>query len=258
MRATEFIAEEINPDILHPEFKHKQVIGDYTYTAKWNRDRELRIRCYDGRKLVGQVDFYVWGVGKPGGKDGFLASGGTEVKPEYRRKGIAYTMYAYAKMLGNDIRSGALSPDGRAMWDAWTKSGEAKHLTNEEINPDILHPEFKDEQVIGDYTYTAASSMGSDNDNYLVIKAYHGPTNDPLNWVAQVSFFIRGTPESGYLESLNTWVAREYREKGIARTMYSYAKMLGNTVKPSSTQTDMGKKMWSGWKQSGDAEHLLR
>ena len=134
----------------------------------------------------------------------------------------------------------------------------ATEFIAEEINPDILHPEFKHKQVIGDYTYTAASSMGSDNDNYLVIKAYHGPTNYPLNWVAQVSFFIRGTPESGYLESLNTWVAREYREKGIARTMYSYAKMLGNTVKPSSTQTDMGKKMWSGWKQSGDAEHLLR
>jgi hypothetical protein len=99
--------------------------------------------------------------------------------------------------------------------------------------------------------------MRSNNNNYLVIKAYED-LNDPLGPVAQVKFFIRGTPESGYLESLNTWVAGEYREKGIARTMYAYAKMLGNTVKPSSTQTDMGKGMWAAWKKSGDAEHLVK
>jgi len=126
----------------------------------------------------------------------------------------------------------------------------------EEINPDILHPEFKHQQVIGDYTYTAASSMRSDNANYLVIKAYED-LNDPLGHVAQVNFFIRGTPESGYLESLNTWVAPEYRGKGIASTIYAYARMLGNTVKPSSNQTGQGRQMWSGWKQSGDAEHLI-
>jgi hypothetical protein len=43
--------------------------------------------------------------------------------------GIASTMYAYAKMLGNDVRPSTVQmPGGKAMWKAWRKSGAAKHL----------------------------------------------------------------------------------------------------------------------------------
>jgi hypothetical protein len=38
-------------------------------------------------------------------------------------------MYAYAKMLGNDIKPSFIRTDqGKGMWTAWEKSGDAKHL----------------------------------------------------------------------------------------------------------------------------------
>ena len=122
------VNEEINPDIQNSEFKHSQRIGDYLLTADHREgERWLNIRCYQNRRLVGKVDFFNWG-----GTKGYLASGSTEVHPDYRKQGIAYTMYAYARMLGNDISpGGSQSDDGKAMWAAWDKSGEAKHLTGE-------------------------------------------------------------------------------------------------------------------------------
>jgi len=260
-RVAKLMKETINKDILHRNFKHQQQIGDYTLKAKsvrFNKQRTLllRISCYQGKEEIGFADFEIKGSGR--GSDSTLESDFTWVATNHRQEGIASIMYAYAKMLGNDITpSSNQLPPGKKMWDAWKKSGEAAHLMKEEINPDILHPEFKHQQVIGDYTYTAASSIGPGYRNYLVIKAYED-LNDPLGHVAQVKFFIRGTSQSGYLESLNTWVAPEYRGKGIASTIYTYARMLGNTVNPSSNQTGQGRQMWDAWKKSGDAEHLMK
>jgi len=131
MRANEFINEEINPDILDPRFSHKQKIGDYTYTAALEPDRFHKadlfvIRCYDRNKMIGQAKFYTT-FGDS------LVSALTTVQWEYQRLGIASTMYAYARMLGNTIEPSAsqLAP-GKAMWKAWKKSGEAKHLMKED------------------------------------------------------------------------------------------------------------------------------
>jgi len=131
MRASEFINEEINPDILDPRFSHKQKIGDYTYTAELEPDRFHKadlfvIRCYDRNKMIGQAKFYTT-FGDS------LVSALTTVQWEYQRLGIASTMYAYARMLGNTIEPSAsqLAP-GKAMWKAWKKSGEAKHLMKED------------------------------------------------------------------------------------------------------------------------------
>ena len=130
MRANEFITEEINPDIRNPAFEHEQQIGDYLYTAKTQPSQSgyftyLLIRCYDGAKLIGKVNFEVRILA---GKK-WLESQMTEVDGYYKNKGIASTMYAYAKMLGNDIKpSKYQSDDGKDMWKAWKKSGVAKHL----------------------------------------------------------------------------------------------------------------------------------
>jgi hypothetical protein len=40
--------------------------------------------------------------------------------------------------------------------------------------------------------------------------------------------------------------------------MDAYAKMLGNSVKPSQTRSDDAKAAWKSWRQSGDAQHLTR
>ena len=122
----------------------------------------------------------------------------------------------------------------------------------EEINPDILNPQFEHEQQIGDYMYTAKTHISPSGVlKYLLIKCY-----DDNTLIARADFEIRIKMGQKWLESENTMVANKYQQKGIASTMYAYAKMLGNTVKPSPDQSDMGKDMWKGWKKSGDAKHL--
>lgn len=47
------------------------------------------------------------------------------------------------------------------------------------------------------------------------------------------------------LEALDLVVEPKHRRKGIATEMYKFAKELGNTIKPSSKQTGMGKAFWT-------------
>jgi 8-oxo-dGTP pyrophosphatase MutT (NUDIX family) len=125
------LKEAINPDIRNKNFKHTQVIGDYTYTASveiFLGEPLLNIKAYHGNKEIGHVLFEIYGTKI----NGYLESGGTEVDPKYRNKGVASTMYAYAKMLGNDIKPSYNRTDqGKAMWAAWNKSGDTRHLTGD-------------------------------------------------------------------------------------------------------------------------------
>jgi hypothetical protein len=131
MRANEFISEEINPDVLDTRFSHTQEINGYTYTAALEPDRFHKadlfvIRCYDDGKMIGQAKFYTT-FGDS------LVSALTTVQPAYQKSGIASTMYAYARMLGNTIEPSASQlPPGKKMWKAWKKSGDANHLMKEE------------------------------------------------------------------------------------------------------------------------------
>ena len=143
------LSETINSAILNKRFKHKQVIGDYTYTAT-AEDFEgaplLWIKAYDGTKEIGHILFEII-VRSPGGKRkasaDYLESGGTEVDPKYRNKGVASTMYAYAKMLGNDIQASYnQTSKGKAMWKAWEKAGAAKHLVGTSMESTAKINEF--------------------------------------------------------------------------------------------------------------------
>jgi hypothetical protein len=130
------VEETINADILNRRFKHTQTIGDYTYKASveiFLDEPLLNIKAYDGTKEIGHVMFEIfhW-EDKP--TKSHIESGGTIVEPAYQNKGVASTMYAYAKMLGNDIRASSNRTDhGKAMWAAWEKSGDAKHLTGNSV-----------------------------------------------------------------------------------------------------------------------------
>lgn len=132
MRITEIITETVNPEISHPDFYDEQEIGDYKYAAFYfkpykKRPAKLRIECYDGDKRAGVATFTV--------TDAALVSDVTQVRKKYQGKKISTTMYAYAKMLGNDIiPSAELTDDGKAMWDAWHKSGEAAHIMPQNFN----------------------------------------------------------------------------------------------------------------------------
>ena len=131
-RGEERIWEGINPDILNKRFSHTQVIGNYTYKASveiFLDDPLLNIKAYDGNKEIGHTLFQIFDW-EDNPDEGYMESGGTEVDPNYRNKGVASTMYAYAKMLGNDINpSSQRTSQGKAMWSAWDKSGDAKHLS---------------------------------------------------------------------------------------------------------------------------------
>ena len=242
--------ETINPDILHQEFKHTQEIGDFTLTAvtkKGPESTQLEITCYLQGQFVGNADFWIHGDA--------LQSGITWVARQFRSKGVASTMYAYAKMLGNDIRpSGHQLPPGKLMWNAWRKSGEAQHLVAESINPDILNKKFNDTQEIGDYTYKASVEIFMDKP-LLNIKAYDG--NKEIGHILFQIFDWEDDTNDGYMESGGTDVDPKYRNKGVASTMYAYAKMLGNDISPSGHQLPPGRAMWDAWRKSGEAQHLV-
>lgn len=126
----------------------------------------------------------------------------------------------------------------------------------EKINPDILDPRFTHTQEIGDYAYKAFAYEGRPGVKFLRIQAFADATDNPMDRIGDVLFRITDDATGGYLESINTFVADEYQKKGIASTMYAFAKMLGNDIQPSKDQLPAGQAMWKAWKKSGDAKHL--
>lgn len=126
----------------------------------------------------------------------------------------------------------------------------AKEFINEVTNPDIHDNQFNHQQEIGDYLYTAKTDNNSGYGNQLIIKVYDG--RKEIGFVEFVE-----EPEDKVLISGNTWVHKNYREQGIATTMYAYAKMLGNDIVPSWDQTDQGSRMWQSWNQAKQSKHIL-
>ncbi len=127
----------------------------------------------------------------------------------------------------------------------------------EAINPDITNPAFSHQQQIGDYLYVARYwSKG------LKISAYDGNKligrADLMYHSAPFDDFAdpKTTPKRIWLESEITEVNPKYQRQGIMSTMYAYAKMLGNSVKPSELRSPDAKAAWASWRQSGDAKHL--
>lgn len=121
------INEITNPDIHHTEFKHSQEIGDFLYKAEADNDSgygtTLVITAYDGKKEIAQAEFIM-------DEDAdSLTSANTWVLPEYQELGIATTMYAYAKMLGNDVTPSRIQTDqGNRMWRSWNQKKQSKHI----------------------------------------------------------------------------------------------------------------------------------
>ena len=127
MRAKEFINEEVNPDIYHSDFKHELEIHGYRYTAETDNNsgygNQLIIKVYDGNEEIANAEF----IEEP--HDKALISANTWVSEEYQGQHIATNMYAYAKMLGNDIIPSWNQTDaGERMWRSWNQSGQSKHI----------------------------------------------------------------------------------------------------------------------------------
>ena len=120
-------------------------------------------------------------------------------------------------------------------------------VITESINPDILNPDFQHRQEIDGFVYTAESKVYFNKLDTLKIRCYNHENEE----IASVLFEVK---QGKWLQAVQVVVEPEYRGEGLANTMYAYAKMLGNTIKPSGTQTDQGKAMWAKW--GTDARHL--
>jgi GNAT superfamily N-acetyltransferase len=98
--------------------------------------------------------------------------------------------------------------------------------------------------------YTAEADNESGYGTQLIIRAYDGRKE-----IATAEFMVDEDHKS--LVSANTWVLPKYQAQGVATTMYSYAKQLGNDVVPSRIQSDQGERMWRAWNQAKQSKHIL-
>ena len=139
-RLKQGVAEVVHPDVTSKKYFIEPTenvrMGEFEFNARTftgglsdPNARGLQIRAYDpeqpkGQNLIGSTDFIVKSD-KKGNQ--WLESDDTEVNDEYRGKGVAAMMYAFAKSLGNDIKSSPYqSQKGREMWRKW--GTDAKHL----------------------------------------------------------------------------------------------------------------------------------
>lgn len=169
------------------------------------------------------------------------------VKDKYRGQGVAKVMYDYLKSKGYEIhRSPDQTDDGKHFWD----KNRGEETVWEYVNPDIRHSDFKHELEIHGLRYTAETDNNSGYGNQLIIRVYDGNKE-----VANAEFYEESHDDA--LISMNTWVLEKYQGQNIATNMYAYAKMLGNDIMPSDTQTDQGERMWRSWNQSKQSQHIL-
>jgi GNAT superfamily N-acetyltransferase len=123
----------------------------------------------------------------------------------------------------------------------------------ETVNHDVFNPAFNDTQFFDGLTYRATGEEDHQGKPYFVVKVF----DDNFERVGLVKFALQKDKAGNeWLESLISAIKPEYQGKGIASHIYAYARMLGNTVKPSNDQTAQGRAMWSAWAKSGDAKHL--
>ena len=135
------VAEEVNPEVTSDDYTEPSLnvrMGDFVFNARTftgalgsPNAKGLQIRAYDPKNLkssIGSADFIVK-KDKKGNQ--WLESDDTEVNDEYRSKGVATMMYAFAKSLGNDIKDSPYqSTAGKNMWKKW--GSDAKHLVGEQ------------------------------------------------------------------------------------------------------------------------------
>jgi ribosomal protein S18 acetylase RimI-like enzyme len=75
------------------------------------------------------------------------------------------------------------------------------------------------------------------NDSKLKIKAYDIATKTPLA-------FVEFVKEDKELYPQDLWVNDEYRNRGIAKSMYDYLKSEGYVINRSHDQTNAGSRFW--------------
>jgi len=153
------VTEEINPDCFDPAFNDTQEFDGLTYRATVDQEYGkpvLTIRVLDDN--FQQVGLAKFKQSKKG-----VVSLITSFRPEYQGQGLARNIYAYVRAMGNTIvPSRNQLPPGRAMWAAWKKSGDAKHLMKDvaEGYTGPLMKFLKAGELAGSYTIQQLQALG--------------------------------------------------------------------------------------------------
>ena len=121
----------------------------------------------------------------------------------------------------------------------------AKEFTSEVVQPNIgngegfMLPPVERESPKGEWGQYPVFTLkaASNGHGLLQIKAYL-----KSKYIGEAEFKI--TPNGEFIASENTFVDKDFRGKGVAATIYRYAKELGNSIAPSINQTPEGEKMW--------------
>ena len=138
------VNEAVDIQTLDTNFKHQMKFGRYIYIATGTKGANtykskgydsgedspgLSIEVFDPYNLTKNPIAYArFTAHRDKSGEYWLESDMTSVEPDYRGQNIAYQMYAYAKMLGNDIKKstdtdGELNQTklGKKMWRGWGK-----------------------------------------------------------------------------------------------------------------------------------------
>ena len=118
--------EQFNHELLQKGFHFEQEISGVTYRVsnKKGGSDNITIEALDNKEQsIGFARFWMHQY-----KDG-LESLSTQVRDDWRGKGIATNMYAVMRMLGVNIHPASMqSDDGKKMWSKWNKQGDAQHI----------------------------------------------------------------------------------------------------------------------------------
>jgi len=212
--------EAINPDCFNPAFNDTQIFDGLTYRAN---GIEINGKEYFQVKVLDD-DYKQVGIAKFRPSKRGLVSAITSFKPEYQGRGIARNIYAYVRMLGNTIvPSRNQLPPGKAMWDSWKKSGDAKHLMRDVAEDADGNIEIRSEPT----------STGG-------VQVYAYRDGKEVGWVR---FQKAG---NGKVKAAMVHVPERLRRQGIGSAMYKHARHnLGLDIVPSDSQTADGKLFWN-------------
>jgi GNAT superfamily N-acetyltransferase len=145
------------------------------------------------------------------------------------------------------------------------KKGVAEGSLSEKINPKTLTRGFVQEKDMGWYTLQAVGDFASRMANepptmeiYAMLKPEAGQRDGKQ--IGQLSLkiaqgrFLKDNPGAEALVAGGVDVDAAYQRKGVASSMYQFAKELGNDVIASVDQSDDAVAMWKGMQAKGVAE----
>ena len=146
-------------------------------------------------------------------------------------------------------------------------SGEGGGDLGEKINPKTLTRGFVQEKDMGWYTLQAvgdfASRMADEPPTmeiYAMLKPEAGKRDGKqigqLSLKIAQGIFLKNNPGAEVLVAGAVDVDSAYQRKGVASSMYAFAKELGNDVIASVDQSDDAVAMWKGMRAKGGGESI--